>query len=325
MIHFDLHCDTIGAMYHAQTEMSLRNAPLQVNLERLAMSETMLQCFAMFVPLTVEHPLEMCMEMIDLYHQQIEACKDFIVPITSYEEYLLAHQKHQMTALLTIEEGGVLKGSLAHLRNYYRLGVRMICLSWNYPNEIGYPNFTYIAGQKPDFKTPNTKDGLTPFGIEVIQEMNRLGMIIDLSHASDKCFYDALEYSTDPIIVSHSNARSVCNNVRNLTDDMIIKLAEKGGVMGMNFCPDFLNENPEEGIHTIRNVIRHMTYIKYLVGVDVIAIGSDYDGIGNGFELENAGHKQQLFSAMKEAGFTEEEIEKIAYKNFLRVMHRVLS
>ena len=101
----------------------------------------------------------------------------------------------------------------------------------------------YTLDSKPDFKTPNINDGLTEFGIQMVKEMNKLGMIIDVSHLSDKGFYDVINTTTKPIVASHSNARGACNHVRNLTDDMIIKLHQNGGVMGMNFCADFLNED----------------------------------------------------------------------------------
>ena len=195
----------------------------------------------------------------------------------------------------------------------------MICLNWNFINGVGHPNFNYIEGQKPDFKTPNTTLGLTEYGFSMVKEMNRLGMIVDVSHLSDKGFYDVINTTTKPIVASHSNSRSVCNHVRNLTDDMIIKLHENGGVMGMNFCKAFLDEDENIGYNTIDCVIKHMKYIKNLVGVDVISFGSDFDGIEPDIELKDASLMPKLIERMKEEGFTEEEIEKICYLNFLRV------
>ena len=153
----------------------------------------------------------------------------------------------------------------------------------------------------------------------MVKEMNKLGMIVDVSHLSDKGFWDVINTSTKPIVASHSNARGVCKNVRNLTDEMIIALHKNGGVMGMNYCADFMDVDPEIGKNTIDCTIKHIKYIKELVGVDVIALGSDFDGIDPNIEIKDASLMPRLVERLKEEGFTEEEIEKITYKNALRV------
>ena len=172
----------------------------------------------------------------------------------------------------------------------------------------------------PDFITPNTMDGLTAFGFEMIKKMNELGIIIDVSHLSDKGFWDCINTSTKPIVASHSNARGVCNHVRNLTDDMIIALNKNGGVMGMNYCAAFLADDEEEGKNTVKKTVEHIKYIKNLVGVDVIALGSDFDGIDPNIELSNASMMEKMITALKEEGFTEVEINKITHENILRVI-----
>ena len=200
MKYIDLHCDTIMALYENKEKINLKDAPLQINTEKLLKGDCMLQCFAMFVPFKVENPFEMCMEMIDRYYQELKENQEYITPVYSYNDMIKEDGK--IKALLTIEEGGVTKSNLSFLRNFYRLGVRMICLNWNFQNGIGHPNFIYEKGKKPDFKTPNTKDGLTNFGFEMVKEMNKLGMIIDVSHLSDKGFYDVIKTSTKPIVSS---------------------------------------------------------------------------------------------------------------------------
>ena len=323
MNYIDLHCDTISELMQDKNR-HLLDAPLQINLKHLKEGNCLLQCFAMFVYLKkTPKPFEYCIEMIDRYYEELNRYSDAIAPVLHYSDIERNQKNGKISSLLTIEEGGVVEGNLSFLRTFHRLGVRMICLNWNFINGVGHPNFTLT--EHPDFKTPNQTDGLTPFGIEMVQEMNRLGIIVDVSHLSDKGFYDCIKYSTKPIVASHSNARGVCNHVRNLTDDMIIKLAENGGVMGMNFCADFLNENNEIGKDTIPCVLEHMQYIKKLVGVDVIALGSDFDGIDPNISMRNASFYPKLFDEMRAQHFTEEEIEKIAYKNFLRVLKANLS
>ncbi len=201
----------------------------------------------------------------------------------------------------------------------------MICLNWNFINGVGHPNYgKFNADGIPDFITPNTNEGLTLFGFEMVKKMNELGMIVDVSHLSDKGFWDVINTSKNPIIASHSNARSVCKHVRNLDDDMIKALHKNGGIMGMNYCAAFLNDDEEIGRSTIKCTIEHMKYIKELVGVDVIALGSDFDGIDPNIELKDASLMTLLIDEMKKEGFTEEEIDKITYKNALRVFKEVL-
>lgn len=317
MNYIDLHCDTISELMKKE-DLHLLDAPLQINLKQLKEGNCLLQCFAMFVYLAkTPHPFTYCIQMIDRYYEELKRYEDYIRPVFSYADVEKNKKEGKISSLLTIEEGGITEANLGYLRTLYRLGVRMICLNWNFENGVGHPNFKMT--EHPDFKTPNCEKGLTEYGIQMVKEMNRLGIIVDVSHLSDKGFYDCIKYSSRPIVASHSNARGVCNHVRNLSDDMILCLAKHGGVMGMNFCADFLSDNTQ-GVNTIACVIEHMKYIKDLAGVEVIALGSDFDGIDPNIQLKNASLMPKLFAEMKLQGFTEEEIEKIAYKNFLRVL-----
>ena len=228
----------------------------------------------------------------------------------------------KMTALLTIEEGGVCLGNIEFLRNFYRLGVRMMTLTWNFKNEIATPNIDYFAIDRDKVRgadvLPNVTDGLTEFGIEVVKEMNKLGMVIDCSHLGDKGFYDVIKYSTKPIVCSHSCSRSVCNHPRNMTDDMLFKLKENGGVVGINYCQGFIKS--EKTLATIKDVVKHIVYIKDLIGIDYIGLGSDFDGISNeNIELKDASMMGRLIDELRAQGFSEDDIDKICYKNVLRV------
>lgn len=315
MNYIDLHCDTISSIHSNDYNISLRNCDCQINLEKLKKSHCLLQCFAMFIHLKkVANPFIACMAMIDRYYQELKENEDLIAPVFCFDDIERNIANNRISSLLTIEEGAATLGSLEQLRNFYRLGVRMICLSWNFENGISYPN-VYFGKCNLE---PNIKFGLTEKGKKIVQEMNRLGMVIDVSHLSDKGFYEVLSLSTKPIVASHSNARSVCPNLRNLTDDMIIKLAANGGVMGINFYEFFLDAT--SGKETIKWAIKHMIHVKNLIGVDVLAIGTDFDGIDKDIEIKDASFIPNLWIEMRKAGFTEEEIKKIAYQNFLRVL-----
>ena len=331
----DMHCDTIMGLYGSSKrniERNLRENDGMISLEKMKKGDYMAQCFAMFVPFkgrgNGEHnPFEMCMEMIDRYYQELEQNKDMILPAFTYEDIIANSASGKMSAILTIEEGEVTKSNLAFLRNFYRLGVRMICLNWNFVNGIGYPNYSkFDENGRPDYYVPNTTDGLTEYGKEMVKEMNRLGIIVDCSHLSDKGFYDVCEISTKPFVCSHSNARSVCGHVRNLTDDMIRALAAKGGVTGINYCADFLDDPNEDGSNygKVSKMVEHIKHIVSVGGIDCVGLGSDFDGIEPNLEMNDASKLPMLKEALQNEGFTEEEIDKIFYKNVLRVFKEVL-
>jgi len=325
----DMHCDTITALLQQKKDninQSLRKNDLQVDLEKLRQGDYLLQNFAVFTHLGKNDRLLHVQEAIDLYYQEIEKNNDIIKPVFSYEDIINNHQNGYISAMLTLEEGDVVFNSLALLRNYYRLGVRMITLTWNFQNAIGHPNFESHKDMTfEDLYKINTTDGLTPFGINYIKEMERLGIIIDVSHLSDAGFYDVLKYTKKPFVASHSNARSVCGVARNLSDDMIRKLAQRGGVIGINYYGDFLQESKEGNAPSrIDDIIKHIQHIVSIGGMDCIGLGSDFDGIDDNLELINAAYVPKLQKALQQHGFTQENIEKIFYKNVMRVYREIL-
>ncbi len=307
----DFHCDTISELMNHHN-MGLRENKLSVDIEKLKKANSMSQFFALYIDLK-EHkdPLSICLKMVDKFYQELELNKEDLVLARNYAELMSNKHNKKISAFLTIEEGGALKGELYNLRNFYRLGVRLITLTWNYPNEIGFPNHEGKYLNK----------GLTFFGRQVVEEMNNLGMLIDVSHLSDGGFYDVAKLSKQPFVASHSNARGIKNHTRNLTDNMIKILAEKGGILGINFASEFLGDTE---LSKVSHMVRHIKYIKKIGGIEVVSLGSDFDGISPPLEIENIGQIDKLWNGLKKEGFTEEEIEKIAYKNALRVIKDVL-
>ncbi len=322
----DMHCDTISVLLNDEKEgknSSLRENDHHLDLRKMQKGDYLLQNFAMFTPLVVDDPMYYCQKLIDKYYREIEANEDLIRPVYSYSDIEKNINEGLMSAMLTLEEGAVIHDDLAILRLYHRLGVRMITLTWNYPNGIGYPNFDNSSDQDRynKIRQINTKDGLTPFGIEYIKEMERLGIIIDVSHLGDAGFYDVVKYSTKPFVASHSNARSICSVARNMTDDMIREVAKKGGVIGLNYCKDFVDD---DGDGNIEGLIRHVDHIIKVGGEDVIGLGSDFDGIGDRSDLKNGSEMQDLVKALKDHGYSDKTIAKITHENVLRVYKEVL-
>jgi len=308
----DLHCDTILRLMEEGETGNLYHNSFNVDIQKLQQGKAQAQFFAMFVDLQKDgDPLLRAQAMIDRFYQELETNDRHMAIARNYNDFLQNKKAGKLSAFLTIEEGGVLKGDLANLRNFYRLGVRLITLTWNYPNEIGYPNALTECRNK----------GLTPFGKEVIEEMNRLGMLIDVSHLSNQGFYDVADLSKSPFVASHSNAWSVTAHCRNLTDDMLKLVAAKGGVVGINFEKSFLGNAP---ISRIEDMVCHIKYIYNVGGCDVLAIGSDFDGISPELELAHAGQMEKLVTALEASGFHQDEIEKICWKNALRVIKDTL-
>ena len=315
----DMHCDTISALY-CRKESGLEGWLFQnsghLDLEKMKKSGYLLQNFALFVD-QKHYPdsWQREQEYYQLFCREMEANRNRIRQVRSYADIEDNQKAGLMSALLTVEDGGVCQGDPEKLQRLHEQGVCMITLTWNYPNELGYPN---LGG--------HCETGLTETGREFVSRMEKLGIIVDVSHLSDAGFYDVLAGSSKPFVASHSNARAVCPHARNMTDDMIRRLAERGGVMGLNFSVDFLEQRPEgeENPGTVAAVVRHARHIVNVGGMECLGLGSDFDGIATHQELPHAGCMDRLFDALKRADFTEDQIEKIFAGNVLRLYREVL-
>lgn len=317
----DMHCDTVSLMLEKKRD-GLEHPLLQntghIDLVRMKNSGYMLQNFALFVDLgKCVNPWEEVGELYDCYIDEMAKNTDIIAPALSFNDIEKNVSRGKMSAMLTVEEGAVCMGETEKLGKLYDMGVRMMTLTWNYPNEIGFPGQSYVE------KKADEISGLTPKGSEMVEYMEKLGMIVDVSHLSDAGFYDVLECTKKPFVASHSNARAVCDCARNLTDDMLRKLSERGGCTGLNFHPPFLSN--VSSLRTVESVVAHAKHIVNCAGIDVLGLGSDFDGIDDNAELKGAQSMQLLWDALHKSGFSEGEIDKIFYKNVLRVYRDVLN
>lgn len=317
-----MHCDAIWKIALAREkneDVSLKKSDLQIDEQKLVKGEYFAQCFAIFTPNKFSDPYERCLNAIDLYYQELEKCSS-ISPVLAFSDFEKNASAGKISSILTMEDGCPIGEDMEKFHYLYSLGVRMICLTHNLVNPIGFPNYgKYLTPTRPDYITPNTTTGLTEFGRELVLEMNKTGVVVDVSHLSDKGFYEVIEISKKPIVASHSNARAVCSSIRNLTDDMMKKLADNGGIMGMNYAKGFLNNDKQRGAHTIECMIEHIKYIKNKIGIDYIALGSDFDGIDTDIELKDASMMPSFVRELEKNNFSVDEIEKITYKNALRI------
>ncbi len=322
---WDLHCDTLcelRAAQYAGAPLSFAQNKLHIDLAKLKQGDYFLQCFAAFVNLgdTAHDPLVTALEEIDIFHALMEEYKDDIAPVYTAADIKSNFDAGKLSAMLTVEEAGCCKGNLSVLRQFYALGVRMMSLTWNFPNPIAHPNTapTNVAHVRPC--APNTLTGLTEQGYAFVAEMERLKMIADVSHLSDKGFWDMIDCTTRPFVASHSNCRAVSPHCRNLTDEMIVALANKGGLAGLNYCAAFVDcqKNDCDCKNTVDLIAKHAAHFKKVGGLDMIALGSDFDGIDTMTEMKHCGHLPLLERALHAEGFTEREIEAIFYRNAMR-------
>lgn len=324
---WDLHCDTLYRLLGREdtagepaVEAFAKDGGM-LDLAKMRAGDYLLQCFACFVGLEESpDPLVSALREVDLFHRLLAAYPDDLVWVKSAADIDKLGEDGRIGAMLTIEEGAVCRDDLAILRDFYRLGVRMMTLTWNHQNGLGSPNIT------PDYNedTWPVKDpgapGLTGVGREFVAEMERLHMIVDVAHLSDAGIRDLLAIATRPFAASHSNARACCPHLRNLPDELLRAMGEKGCLIGLNYCPAFLDDTPDRKhcVGSVAQMARHAKYILNLAGEDALALGSDFDGIGGELEITGAQDLPLLAEGLVNEGIPARVVEKIFYKNARR-------
>ena len=320
MKFIDMHCDTISSIYLDRMGgevKKLRENNGHVDLARLKKGGCLAQNFALFTILKKDpDPYGFARGACRLFKEELAVNDDMIRQAVTVEEILRNDRDGRMSGVLTIEEGGICNGSTDVLRDFYREGVRMMTLTWNYENDLAYPN-------KVDMNTgismPETEHGLKKKGIEFVELMEEIGMAVDVSHLGDAGFWDVAEIMKKPFAASHSNARAIAGHTRNLTDEMIRTMAERGGVMGINYCPVFLDDREDGGTSRISAMVRHIKHIRNVGGIECIGLGSDFDGISGTLEIDSPSAVHLLEEALYRNGFTQTEVETIFYRNVLRL------
>ncbi len=324
MKFFDMHCDTLMLGYMKQAD-NMYEMPGMLDIKRMKEAGQLAQFFAIFMPpvgaeklMGLDAPLDDDVYIaycLQLFRDSMAKNADMIAPAYNVADILANEKAGKMSGLLTFEDGRPIDGKLENLQKYYDEGIRLIGLTWNGENCFGFPNSTDPAIMQK---------GLKDWGKEAILKMNDLGMVIDVSHLSDGGFYDVAAISKKPFVASHSNCRALSPHQRNLTDDMIKVLAEKGGIAGINFAPEFLNADITAKNSTVDLLCKHIHHMINLGGIDLPALGSDFDGIGGELEVGEPTKMHLIFDQLQKDGLSEDAIEKIAYKNIMRVLTDVL-
>lgn len=294
---FDLHCDTIGECY--KNKLSLRHSGLHVSLDKAKNFESYTQVFAVWIPdeLRGKSATDYFNNVCDYYYKELELNKDLIVSFGDAKK-----NDKRVKAILAIEGGAALAGDFENLYKAYEKGVRILTLTWNAENEIASGAFC-------------ENGGLTSFGKTVIKKMEKLKMVIDVSHLNRESFFDVAENTTLPFIASHSNPdinNNFYGNKRNLLDSQIEIIKDRKVLIGLNFCIDFFDVDGKSGVDALKV---HLDYLLNKGCENIIALGSDFDGCAitdgiNGLESMN-----EVYEALLKDGYSRNLIDDLFYNN----------
>ncbi len=312
MFFFDAHCDILSAITTPKELFSNNN---HWDVDRALSNGTFIQVLSLFAEGKDSNEIKGKMEA------QLAGA---LLAEKSYPEKIkIIRKKDELSncvnslsqkigCFIEAEGAEILGESLSELDRLYEAGLRILTLSWNYDNAV----CDSIAGN-------STHNGLSDFGRQVVEKAENLGILIDISHASDKTFSDVANISRKPFIASHSNSRSICPHRRNLTDNQINSIAKNSGLIGINLCPDFLNNS---GNADLMDIIRHIEHISALVGTAFLGFGCDFDGIDNLPKgISGVQDMSKIIETLLKLNYKEEDVENIAGLNFTRLLHRVLT
>jgi len=319
----DAHCDRIMAIMPEDSRPSLEKLEVEPkksfgeHLDELEAGGIKCQIFALWNPdyfTSIYHQtaLMRALQMVNVFFSELEKQSERITLCTNFSDITKAIEEGKLSAVLSIEGGEPLMGDVRMLRIFYMLGVRALGLTWYPRNKLADGSWEL-----------RSNSGLSTFGAEVVEEMNKLGMIVDVSHINERGFWDVIDISKSSIIASHSNCRALCDHHRNLTDDQIRAVADKEGAMGITYVSAFLDKRYEKA--TVERVLDHIDHAVELAGTDHVGLGSDYSGLRSGRKgLEDITQVPNITKGLVSRGYSDCEIEKIMGGSFLRIFKNVL-
>ena len=296
----DLHCDSL---YKAVTQkIGLDSNSLDVKLD-LKKNDKRLQCYAIWLPdnLSGNEAEKMFLYAAMLLKSECKRCN---IELIQNGEDIVGCFKNQYSALFTVENGSALNGKIENVKLFADMGVKMITLTWNGKNQIG---------DGAEVKAPK---GITEFGKSAVAEMEKDNIIVDVSHASEKLFYDVAEIAKRPFVASHSNSKAVTDHNRNLTDEQFKIIANNGGIVGINFHKAFLADDPEKANKF--DMLKHIDRFLSLGGENTVCLGSDFDGCDLPNDINDSRFFDELYEIMLKGNYKESLINKIFYDNALK-------
>ena len=359
----DTHADTPGRFVDENFDLSQDAGTGYLDFNKIKAGNLGAEFFSIWVEPKANkgHETRRALDMIDSVYEQARLHPDRMMMAFSTQDILAAHRQHKLAALMGVEGGHAINGDMRILRDYYRLGVRYMTLTWSNTNELG------DSSGDLDDKSIEHHNGITDLGRQVVREMNRLGMMVDISHVADRTFYQALVASRAPVLASHSSSRALTNVPRNMTDDMLIALARNGGVAQVNFYCGFISQKyvdtakqlkaqhdpdyervdslflkaqtpevkkqldeakaalaPKLPRPPLSDLIDHIDHMVKVAGVDHVGLGSDFDGIDCSPQgIDSAADLPKITEALNQRGYKASDIDKILGGNLMRVFGEV--
>jgi microsomal dipeptidase-like Zn-dependent dipeptidase/anthranilate/para-aminobenzoate synthase component II len=310
VLTLDTHCDT-PMFFPKGVDFGTRDKQLLVDLHKMTEGHQDATIMVAYLPQPTDHPKEYADNIFDQIEALVERNSRYLSIARTPNDLWLNKHLGKKSIMLGIENGLAINGKLENLQHFAQRGIVYMTLCHNGDNDIC-----------DSARGNQTHNGISVFGRKVISEMNRLGIMVDLSHAAEKSFYDALELSTMPIVCSHSSCRSLCDHPRNLTDEQMRALAARGGVMQVTLYNGFL---VRDGEATVLDAMRHLEHAIDIMGIDHVGLGTDFDGDGGIRGLANSSELIQFTRQLMARHFSQEDIQKIWGGNFLRVMQQVQS
>ena len=307
VLTLDTHCDT-PMFFPKNVDFSTRDQQLLVDLHKMTEGHQDATIMVAYLPQPTDNPTVFADNIFDKIEAIVAQNSSYISIARTPADLWMNKHRGLKSIMLGIENGIALDGKLENLQHFAERGIVYMTLCHNGDNDIC-----------DSARGNHTHNGVSAFGRQVISEMNRLGIMVDLSHAGEKSFYDALELSTQPIVCSHSSCRALCDHPRNLTDQQMRALAQKGGVMQVTLYNGFL---VKDGEATIEDAMRHLQHAIQVMGIDHVGLGTDFDGDGGIRGLANSSELIHFTRQLMARHFNEDDIQKIWGGNFLRVMQQ---
>ncbi len=300
----DGHCDTIEVAFDKQKNIDDKS--LNFNLKDA--KKPMIQMMATFISPEYKNSFKRAKDIINYFYNQYEKFYKEIILVKTKEDIEKVILENKVGIVLTIENGRAIENDLKNVDYLYDKGIRIMSINWNEDNLLGCGALT------------KNDTGLTEFGKQYINKLNEKNIIVDISHSSQKTFWDTVKVSEKPVVATHSCCMSLCNHPRNLNDEQIKQIAKMNGVIGICYSSAFLSENEKADS---KKIAQHIAYIANLVGIDYVGLGSDFDGLEEKHLPEDIkGIKDigKLKEELRNVGFTKKEIEKIWDENWVRVL-----
>lgn len=313
-IIFDGHCDTLLEILSGKCKFNERSTEGHIDLPRLREGGVTAQVFAIYLEdqYLPAGAVKQTLRLLDVLYLELTAHPDAFTLATQAADIEAAKRAGKVAAVVGLEGAEALEGDLGTLRMFYRLGVRLLTVTWSRRNQAA-----------DGVGEARTGGGLTNFGLQMVEECNKLGILLDISHLAPAGVRDVLEASSQPVIASHSNAYALCAHARNLSDEQLLAVAQKGGVVCVVFVPSFITTDRKEA--SLEKLLDHIDHIVRVAGIEHVGLGSDFDGFSPPppVGLEDVTCLPGITAGLVQRGYSEADVRKVLGENLMRVFRQV--